>query len=175
MQPDPVYIFYMGATPEKVWEAITGAEGVRKMFFGARSGLCISVSLRRNTGSGTRLRCRLYTRFLPVQSRPHAGLSRTVRRQPARRRDSCNWEGFTKYHGRPADRCAHLPNPKAKPRLQHQVEVVMSSDRAVILSGAKNPSDIRVAAKSGYFRSKSGELVARPAPYGFFARLSRSE
>ena len=36
MQPDPIYIFYMGATPEKVWEAITGAEGVRKMFFGAR-------------------------------------------------------------------------------------------------------------------------------------------
>ena len=36
MQPDPIYIFYMGATPEKVWEAITGADGVRKMFFGAR-------------------------------------------------------------------------------------------------------------------------------------------
>jgi uncharacterized protein YndB with AHSA1/START domain len=36
MQPDPVYIFYIGATPEKVWEALTGAEGVRKMFFGAR-------------------------------------------------------------------------------------------------------------------------------------------
>ena len=30
------YIFYIGAPPAKVWEAIVGADGVRKLFFGAR-------------------------------------------------------------------------------------------------------------------------------------------